>query len=148
MVQMTRRGFLLASGATLLGSSLSLRTLAAATDISGAFEYSGWENFHRTQWSWDKKTRGAHLVNCTGACPHFVYSKDGVVMREEQSKDIAPMPNIPEYNPRGCNKGECGHDYMYGPHRIKYPLIRVGERGEAFAQAPGTREDIDDRNTS
>jgi hypothetical protein len=24
----------------------------------------------------------------------------------------------------------------------------VGERGEAFAQAPGTREDIDDRNTS
>ncbi len=130
MVQMTRRGFLLASGATLLGSSLSLRTLAAATDLSGAFEYSGWENFHRTQWSWDKKTRGAHLVNCTGACPHFVYSKDGVVMREEQSKDIAPMPNIPEYNPRGCNKGECGHDYMYGPHRIKYPLIRVGERGE------------------
>lgn len=130
MVQMTRRGFLLASGATLLGSSLSLRTLAAATDISGAFEYSGWENFHRTQWSWDKKTRGAHLVNCAGACPHFVYSKDGVVMREEQSKDIAPMPNIPEYNPRGCNKGECGHDYMYGPHRIKYPLIRVGERGE------------------
>src|SRR3989442_516034 len=67
MVQMTRRGFLLASGATLLGGSLSLRALAAATDLSGSFEYSGWENFHRTQWSWDKKTRGAHLVNCTGA---------------------------------------------------------------------------------
>ena len=130
MAQMTRRGFLLASGATFLGSSLTFKTLAATMDLSGVFEYTGWESFHRAQWSWDKKTRGAHLVNCTGACPHFVYSKDGVVMREEQSKDIAPMPNIPEYNPRGCNKGECGHDYMYGPHRIKYPLIRVGERGE------------------
>ena len=99
-------------------------------DLGGKFEYSGWENFHRAQWTWDKKTRGAHLVNCTGACPHFVYTKNGVVMREEQSKDILPFPNVPEYNPRGCNKGECGHDYMYGPHRVKYPLIRVGQRGE------------------
>lgn len=130
MVQMTRRRFLAAASATFLSSTLSFRTLAATMDLSGKFEYSGWENYHRAEWSWDKKTRGAHLVNCTGACPHFVYTRDGVVMREEQSKDILPMPNIPEYNPRGCNKGECGHDYMYGPHRIKYPLIRVGERGE------------------
>lgn len=143
MAQMTRRGFLLASGATFLGSSLTFKTLAATMDLSGVFEYTGWESFHRAQWSWDKKTRGAHLVNCTGACPHFVYSKDGVVMREEQSKDIAPMPNIPEYNPRGCNKGECGHDYMYGPHRIKYPLIRVGERGEGKWRRASWEEALD-----
>lgn len=130
MAQMTRRRFLTAAGATFVGSTLSFKTLAATMDLGGKFEYSGWENFHRAQWTWDKKTRGAHLVNCTGACPHFVYTKNGVVMREEQSKDILPFPNVPEYNPRGCNKGECGHDYMYGPHRVKYPLIRVGQRGE------------------
>ena len=130
MARLSRRDFLKASAATLLGNSLTFKTLAATMDLSGAFEYSGWENFHRNQWSWDKKTRGAHLINCTGACPHFVYTKDGVVIREEQSKDIPPMPNIPELNPRGCNKGECAHHYMYGPHRLKYPLIRVGERGE------------------
>lgn len=134
MALMTRRGFLQTAGMVSLGSmiggSFALRTLAATMDPGGVFEYAGWENFHRDQWSWDKKTRGAHLINCTGACPHFVYSKNGVVLREEQSKDMAPMPGIPEYNPRGCNKGACAVDYQYAPHRIKYPLIRVGARGE------------------
>ncbi|HNH35248.1 MAG TPA: molybdopterin-dependent oxidoreductase [Rhodocyclaceae bacterium] len=134
MAQVTRRDFLKTTGATtlssLLGGSFAFRALAATGDPAGTYEYSGWENLHRGQWAWDRKTRGAHLINCTGACPHYVYTKDGVVLREEAAKDIAAMPGIPEYNPRGCNKGVCGVDYMYGPHRIKYPLIRVGERGE------------------
>lgn len=134
MNQISRRGFLKAAGATslvsLLGGSYALRALAATMDPNGSFEYTGWEDFHRAQWTWDKKTRGAHLVNCTGACPHYVYTKNGVVLREEQSKDIPLLSGVPEGNPRGCNKGECGTDYMYGPQRIKYPLIRVGERGE------------------
>lgn len=130
----SRREFLKATGASslsfLLGGAYSLRVLAQTQDPMVQHEYSGWEDFHRKQWTWDKKTRGAHLINCTGACPHHVYTKDGVVLREEASKDIAAMPGLPEYNPRGCNKGVCGVDYQYGPHRIKYPLIRVGERGE------------------
>lgn len=130
----SRREFLKATGASslsfMLGGAYSLRVLAQTQDPMVQHEYSGWENFHRNQWTWDKKTRGAHLINCTGACPHHVYTKDGVVLREEASKDIAAMPGLPEYNPRGCNKGVCGVDYQYGPHRIKYPLIRVGERGE------------------
>ncbi|MBZ0094219.1 MAG: molybdopterin-dependent oxidoreductase [Sulfuricella sp.] len=134
MIKSSRREFLKAAGAAslsvMLGGSYALRALAQSQDAMTQHEYTGWENFHRNQWSWDRKTRGAHLINCTGACPHFVYTKDGVVMREEQSKDIVPMPGIPEYNPRGCNKGECAVDYQYGPHRIKYPLIRVGARGE------------------
>lgn len=111
MKAISRRGFLKAIGAVSFGAALNqsfvFRTLAAAADPMAAYEYTGWENFHRAQWMWDKKTRGAHLINCTGACPHFVYSKDGVVLREEQSKDMPVMPDIPEYNPRGCNKGEC-----------------------------------------
>ncbi len=134
MKEMSRRQFLRATGlgsfAAVLSQSFVFRTLAATGDPNAMYEYSGWENFHRKAWTWDRKTRGAHLINCTGACPHYVYSKDGIVLREEQSKDIAPMPGIPEYNPRGCNKGECATDYQYAPHRIKYPLIRVGERGE------------------
>ena len=130
----SRREFIKATGATslslMLGGAYSLRALAQTQGAMVQHEYAGWENFHRNQWTWDKKTRGAHLINCTGACPHNIYTKDGVVLREEASKDMAPMPGLPEYNPRGCNKGVCGVDYQYGPHRIKYPLIRVGERGE------------------
>jgi complex iron-sulfur molybdoenzyme family reductase subunit alpha len=134
MGSVTRRSFLKAAGATSAGAALStcfvFRTLAQTGDPKASYDYTGWENFHRGQWLWDKKTRGAHLINCTGACPHFVYTRDGVVIREEQSKDMPALTGIPEYNPRGCNKGECAVDYQYGPHRVKYPLIRVGERGE------------------
>ncbi|WP_435685557.1 molybdopterin-dependent oxidoreductase, partial [Sedimenticola selenatireducens] len=130
----TRRGFLKTMGHVSIGmlasGSVVMRTLAQTKDPMMQHEYTGWENYHREQWSWDKKTRGTHLLNCTGSCPHFVYTKNGVVMREEQSKDVPKLNGVPEYNPRGCNKGECAVDYQYGPHRIKYPLIRVGERGE------------------
>ncbi len=129
-----RREFLKAAGVSslslLFGNAFSFSALAATDDPMAAHEYSGWEGYHRNQWSWDKKTRGAHLINCTGACPHFVYSKSGVVLREEQSKDVPVFAGIPEYNPRGCPKGECATDYLYGPHRIKYPLIRAGGRGD------------------
>ena len=134
MPKSTRRTFLKAAGttclATVFGGSFAFKTLAAAKDPMANYDYAGWENLHRDEWSWDKKTRGAHLANCTGACPHFVYTKNGVVLREEQSRDMPSFDGIPEYNPRGCNKGSCATDYLYGPHRVKYPLIRTGERGE------------------
>ncbi|PWC40410.1 molybdopterin-dependent oxidoreductase [Azospirillum sp. TSO22-1] len=134
MPETTRRHLLKMAGALSVGAlfngPLALKTLAATQDPMKQHDYSGWENFHRMQWSWDKKTRGAHLINCTGSCPHFVYAKDGVVLREEQTKDVPTLKGIPEYNPRGCQKGECATDYQYGPHRLKYPLIRTGERGE------------------
>lgn len=130
----TRRNILKLAGATslsaLINGPLALRVLAQTPQAAGPHDYSGWETLYRGQWSWDRKTRGAHLINCTGACPHYVYTKNGVVLREEQSKDMPVYPGLPEYNPRGCNKGECGVDYMYATQRVKYPLIRTGERGE------------------
>ena len=110
----TRRDFLKTMGQVslvmLANGSIVTSTLAQTEDPMIQHNYTGWENFHREQWTWDKKTRGTHLVNCTGSCPHFVYTKNGVVMREEQSKDTPKLNGIPEYNPRGCNKGECASD--------------------------------------
>ena len=134
MGKLSRRDFVKTIGVATAGlmfkDLLSLNTLEAMQDPMMQHQYKGWEDFYRKQWTWDKKTRGTHLANCTGSCPHFVYSKDGVVLREEQSGDMPAFPGIPEYNPRGCLKGECAVDYQYGPHRIKYPLIRTGKRGE------------------
>src|SRR3970282_2679172 len=31
---------------------------------------------------------------------------------------------------RGCEKGGCFGEYVYSPQRLRYPLIRTGERGE------------------
>lgn len=72
-----------------------------------------------------------HCVNCQGNCAWEVWTKDGKVTRENQSaKYPAIAPNIPDANPRGCNKGVQHSQVMYEADRLLYPMKRVGERGE------------------
>ncbi|CAA7620493.1 molybdopterin-dependent oxidoreductase [Magnetospirillum sp. UT-4] len=122
------KGVAAIAAAPVLGSGLSLRSLAADPAIRP--DYPGWQDLVRRGWTWDRRTRGAHLVGCTGGCPHWVYSRDGIVLRDEQSGDLPALPGLPDPNPRGCAKGSCAIDYMYGPYRLKHPLIRMGERGD------------------
>src|SRR5262245_65289097 len=59
----------------------------------------------------------------------MVYVKDGVMLREEQASDYPRInSDLPDYNPRGCQKGACFVEYVYGAQRLKYPLIRKGLR--------------------
>lgn len=64
--------------------------------------------------------------NCTGACGWLATVVDDVIV------DLKPAADYPceEYNPRGCLRGMSMTHMIYGPDRIKKPLIRVGERGE------------------
>lgn len=72
-----------------------------------------------------------HCVNCQGNCAWEVWSKDGRVTRENQSARYPPVAeNIPDYNPRGCNKGVQHSQIMYEEDRLLYPLKRAGQRGE------------------
>lgn len=88
----------------------------------------------RRTWDWDRVVKSSHLTNCwyQRACNFNLYVKDGVVLREEQVGNYpAPNdPNVPDPNPRGCQKGVCYAHRMYDPTRVKYPLKRVGARGE------------------
>jgi anaerobic selenocysteine-containing dehydrogenase len=53
-----------------------------------------------------------------------------MVWREEQAADYPQTrPDVPDYNPRGCQKGACFSERMYDAARVKYPLKRAGERG-------------------
>lgn len=125
------KGMAVAVTAPVLSGGVPLRTLVAdSTPKKQTPEYPGWQDLVRRSCEWDRRTRGAHLVGCTGGCPHWVYSRGGVVLRDEPSGDLPVLDGLPNPNPRGCAKGSCGIDYMYGPYRVKYPLIRAGERGE------------------
>jgi DMSO reductase family type II enzyme molybdopterin subunit len=54
-----------------------------------------------------------------------------VVVREEQTANYeASEPGVPDFNPRGCQKGGCYTEVMYGASRLTVPMKRVGERGE------------------
>ncbi len=85
-------------------------------------------------WQWDRCRWGTHRVNCyPGSCPFRVYAKDGKVIREEISCTYPEFTDsefrVPDYNPRGCQKGYQHSRAMYGPDRLLYPMKRKGERG-------------------
>lgn len=72
-----------------------------------------------------------HCVNCQGNCSWEIWSHNGVVTRENQSARYPRInAKIPDFNPRGCNKGVQHSQIMYEKDRILYPMKRVGERGE------------------
>ncbi len=91
-----------------------------------------WADRYREKWSWDSVTWGTHAVDCyPGGCPFRVYTKNGKIVREEQSGSHHPIEEgIPDMNPMGCQKGACWSHCHYSPDRVTKPLKRVGERGE------------------
>ncbi|MBI4200137.1 MAG: molybdopterin-dependent oxidoreductase, partial [Chloroflexi bacterium] len=82
---------------------------------------------------WDRVVKVTCSNNCSyqAFCLLHAYVKDGVVTRVEQSATHPSQhdPNVPDWNPRGCQKGMVVHNRMYDPARLKYPLKRVGPRG-------------------
>ncbi len=141
MRAITRRQLLVAGAAGTL--ALSLRSLAPrrvglapVSDAEAAAlpelpSYTDWEQIYRAAWSWDSVVRGTHLrANCFSACSFDLYVKDGVVWREEQA-DIyeRDAPGLPDFGPRGCQKGCCYSSLAVAPGRVTYPMERVGERG-------------------
>ncbi len=139
-ITLTRREFLV--GAAVGTVVLSLRALvpsvgggvAVAAAPSGVIplpSYRDWEDVYRSVWSWDSMARCTHLrANCFSACAWNVYVKDGVVWREEQA-DLyeRDAPGLPDFGPRGCQKGCSYSSVMAAPGRVTYPMERVGPRG-------------------
>jgi DMSO reductase family type II enzyme molybdopterin subunit len=132
-----RRGFLRASAAGVAGLGLGLWRLvpeaaeAAARGVAPP-AYGDWRDVYHERWTWDRIVRSTHFVNCwyQAHCAWDVYVKDGMVWREEQAADYPQTrPEVPDFNPRGCQKGACFSERMYDPARVRYPLVRVGPRG-------------------
>lgn len=99
--------------------------------LSKPYEYRGWEDVYRDEWTWDRVVKVTHTrVNCISACSLDAYVKDGVVWREEQNATYEKaFDDVPDFNPRGCPMGCVYSAMMYEPTRLKYPMKRVGERG-------------------
>ncbi|UCG54370.1 MAG: molybdopterin-dependent oxidoreductase [Dehalococcoidia bacterium] len=65
----------------------------------------------------------AHCSHCGGTCLLKVHVKDGVITRIETDDGEEP-----QY--RACAKGRAYRQRVYAPDRLKYPMKRVGARGE------------------
>jgi len=139
--RVSRRTFLKGAGAAALTLSLGqlsacggepppVQTIARAA--RKARQYTGWQDLYKEKWTWDSIAKGTHYVNCAfqRGCAWNVYVKDGVVWREEQVANYEQTNSeVPDFNPRGCQKGACYSERMYDASRLTYPLKRVGPRG-------------------
>jgi len=150
--QISRRDFLRSSAATGLTLMLPSFTTGAGVTLqnltsTAAPVYTTWMDIYRQQWTWDKVVRSTHFLNCwyQAACSWDVYVKDGVVIREEQAADYPQVnADVPDFNPRGCQKGACYSERMYDPTRIHHPIRRVGERGGGRWERVSWDEALDD----
>lgn len=132
----SRRNFIILSGSALASLALSDRTLALTRiepirdPLKGDYPYRSWEDLFRKEWTWDSVGFTTHSNGCVGGCAWRVYVKDGVPVRDEQVAAYPQLPGIPDMNPRGCQKGAVYCGWVKQPDFLKYPLKRVGERGE------------------
>ncbi len=61
---------------------------------------------------------------CVNKCMAYAKVEDGVVTK------LDPNPYFPKSRNMLCARGNAGVQALYDPDRLKYPLIRVGERGD------------------
>ncbi len=132
-MSLTRRQFLQASTATAL--ALGLHRLGwvtpepAAADL--APDYQDFRDVYQKRWTWDRVVRGTHTnVNCVSSCAWNLYVREGIVWREEQSSPyVQSNASVPDFNPRGCQKGGMCSDLTLSESRVIHPMKRVGPRG-------------------
>jgi DMSO reductase family type II enzyme molybdopterin subunit len=138
MVGLTRRQFIRGAAATA-GLALGLQNLScfessesSPGSAAAPAPYQDWRDIYRRRWTWDRVVRGTHTnVNCVSSCAWNLYVREGIVWREEQSAPYAASNDtVPDFNPRGCNKGACASEMLTSDSRVRYPLRRVGARGE------------------
>jgi nitrate reductase alpha subunit len=91
-----------------------------------------WEKIYRDQYRYDSSFSWVCSPNDTHACRANAFVRNGVVVREGEQydyqnyKDIYGNKSTASWNPRQCAKGYTFHRLVYGPYRLKYPLIRRG----------------------
>lgn len=79
--------------------------------------------------------------NCGGRCVIKAHVKDDVVVRLSTDSEEPDTPDTPQI--RACVRGRSYRKTYFSPDRLKYPMKRVGERGEGKFERISWEEAID-----
>ncbi|MEX2547626.1 MAG: molybdopterin-dependent oxidoreductase [Chloroflexota bacterium] len=142
MRPLSRRQFLIVAAGGTVGVAAFLATsgrlpleLLEPVDVAdplGAYPDRGWESVYRDQYRYDRTFTFVCSPNDTHSCRLKAIVRNGIVMRTEQAYDVSRYADLygntatAAWHPRGCAKGYQVHRRVYGPFRLKYPLIRKG----------------------
>ncbi len=157
-MQITRRTFLKAAGATTaavaLSDSLSLAQLKPVIEIGNPLEGKvypnrSWEDVYRDQYAYDRSFTYVCSPNDTHACRVKAFVRNGVAMRIEQNYDHQRIKDLYNqngptagHNPRMCLRGMTFPRRVYGPYRVKYPMMRKGWKQWADDGFPYLNKDL------
>ncbi|SFV50627.1 polysulfide reductase, subunit A [hydrothermal vent metagenome] len=125
-VEVSRRKFLQGSVALSVvgGSSVGVTNLLAGHDEHKPSQ-SGIPSTITTKTSTKKAEDVPYLCGiCVNKCAGFARVEDGIVTK------LNPNPYFPKSRNMLCARGNAGIQTMYDPDRLKYPMVRIGERGD------------------
>jgi nitrate reductase / nitrite oxidoreductase, alpha subunit len=135
-IEMRRREFLKLSTALGVGIAFSsggcaLELIDPSNPLS-SYPNRDWESLYRDQYSYDRSFTWVCAPNDTHMCRLRAFVRNGVVVRSEQNYDHQDYTDIygnaatNAWNPRGCLKGFTMQRRLYGPFRLKGPVVRKG----------------------
>jgi anaerobic dimethyl sulfoxide reductase subunit A len=84
---------------------------------------------------------GCPAHNCGGRCVLKLHIRDKEIIRIET--DDRPGDDLSDPQLRACVRGRAYRRRQYHPDRLKYPMKRVGKRGEAKFERIGWEEALD-----
>ncbi|TAN58868.1 molybdopterin oxidoreductase, partial [bacterium] len=101
-----------------------------------------WEKIYRSQFKYDSTYHFLCAPNDTHNCLLKAYVKNDIITRIGPSygygkaKDIYGNQASSRWEPRLCNKGLVLNRRVFGPRRVKYPMVREGFKKWAEAGFP------------
>ena len=108
----------------------------------GAYPHRDWEKVYLDQYRYDSTFTWVCAPNDTHMCRLKAFVRNGVMLRSEQNYDHDRCGDLygnkatKAWNPRGCAKGFTMQRRVYGPYRLKGPVLRAGWKEWADAGFP------------
>ena len=118
-VEISRRKF--------LQGTVALSVIAASTSaLSNTSSQEDKKSLGTTKVSKDKNLKFVPTLceMCVNKCAAYARVENNVVTK------LDPNPHFPKSRNMLCARGNAGIQALYDPDRLKYPLIRVGKRGD------------------
>jgi len=137
-----------------LATGFPFRVLAAANPdenpLAGSVDRD-WERIYREQYRYDRRFDWVCSPNDTHACRVRAYVRNGIVVRMGETYDYQSYGDIygnratANWNPRQCAKGYTFHRVIYGPYRLRHPIVRKGWKAWADAGFPELTPELRDK---
>jgi nitrate reductase / nitrite oxidoreductase, alpha subunit len=138
---LSRRSFLQRSGLVGAGITaaqfLPLRFLQAqpTDDVLNPLAHypnRNWEQLYRNQYAYDREFSWVCAPNDTHNCRITAHVRNGVIVRLGEQYDVHTYTDLygkhasAAWGNRHCAKGYTFHRILYGPYRLKHPIVRRG----------------------